>query len=238
MQNKYEIKVRLRTSDFDTCGNIKPSSVLDLFQEAAGAHAVELGCGFDDLVKKELLWVVTKVKYKVLKDVPMHCSVTVCTWPSKPSRVAFEREYKILDENGDTLIIGTSQWTIMHKEKRTLVLVNDIYPLSDFCEDKNFDEKLAKVPDFETADFEREILPVYSELDRNGHVNNIRYADYVLNCIEPKDKKICDFQIDFHREIKKDVPVLVSAKQNDSVYLAKGTSNDGEKMFSAFIGVK
>ena len=168
----------------------------------------------------------------------MHSSVTVCTWPKQPSRVAFEREYKILDENGQTLVIGTSQWTVMHKEKRTLVLVNDIYPLTEFCEDKNFEEKLTKVPDFEGADFENKILPAYCELDRNGHVNNIRYADYVLNTVQPQGKKICDFQIDFHREIKKDMPVLVSAKQNEDTFLAKGTSQDGEKMFSAFMRVK
>lgn len=238
MKNKYEAQIRLRTSDFDTCGNIKPSSVLDLFQEVAGSHADKLGCGFDDLVKKDLLWVVTKVKYKVLRDVPMHSTVTVCTWPSKPSRVAFEREYKILDENGQTLIIGTSQWTVMHKEKRTLVLVNDIYPLTEFCEDKNFEQKLSKVPDFEGADYEKTIYPAYCELDRNGHVNNIRYADYVLNTIDLGAKKISDFQIDFHREIKKDMPVLVSAAKNEDTLLAKGTSEEGEKMFSSFMRLK
>jgi len=238
MQNKYSTKIRLRTSDFDTYGKIKPSSVLDLFQEAAGAHANLLGSGFDDLVKRDLLWVVTKIKYEVLKNVPMHSEVVVTTWPKEPSRVTFEREYLIQDENGEILIKASSQWAIMHKQKRTIVLVNDIYNLDEFCQDKNFDEKFTKVADFSDAKLQKEICPAFCELDRNGHVNNIRYADYVLNTANLNGREIKAFQIDYHREIKLNMPITVFAKDSEKEILAKGISCENEKMFSCRILLK
>ncbi|MBE6788599.1 MAG: hypothetical protein E7539_02935 [Ruminococcaceae bacterium] len=238
MQNKYSTKIRLRTSDFDTYGKIKPSSVLDLFQEAAGAHANLLGSGFDDLIKRDLLWVVTKIKYEVLMPVPIHSEVVVTTWPKEPSRVTFEREYLVQDENGQTLIKASSQWAIMHKEKRTIVLVNDIYNLNEFCQDKNFEERFTKVPDFEGADSQKTVCPSFCELDRNGHVNNIRYADYVLNTIDLSAREITAFQIDYHREVKRDMPVVVSANDSGEEILAKGISKAGEKMFSCRILLK
>ena len=44
----------LRANDFDTYGRIKPSAVLDLFQNAAGAHAKAIGVGFDAMLERLL----------------------------------------------------------------------------------------------------------------------------------------------------------------------------------------
>lgn len=48
-------KITLRNSDFDFYGKIKPSSVLDIFQEAATRHAEILGVGFSASIEKNML---------------------------------------------------------------------------------------------------------------------------------------------------------------------------------------
>ena len=60
----YSETFRTRESDFDVNGNIKPSAVLDFFQEIAGTHANLLGLGFDDLIENDLLWAIVKVKFE------------------------------------------------------------------------------------------------------------------------------------------------------------------------------
>ena len=238
MENRYMQKIHLRTSDFDTFGRIKPSAVLDLFQEVAGAHAEELGIGFESLSKNNLLWVITKVKYEVVGKVPMHQSVTVHTWPKEPSRITFEREYLVENEKGEVVIRGSSEWVTMHSEKRCIVPVKDIYPLDSFCEDKNFEGKFTKVPNFESENVKGSVIPQFCDLDRNGHVNNIKYADFVLNTVDLGKKEITFFQADYHREIKKGMPVDILAFCDDNEILAKGISEDGEKMFSCRICLK
>ncbi|MBQ8869126.1 MAG: hypothetical protein IJ027_05350 [Oscillospiraceae bacterium] len=238
MKNRYNFTLRLRASDFDCNRQIKPSAILDLFQEAAGAHAKELGIGFEDIIEKGLLWVITKEKFEVLKQPKMHSEVVVHTWPLEPSRVTFQREYLIESTEGEPLVKGTSEWVIVSAEKRRIVPVKDLYPLDSYVEDRMFEGKFTKATDFEAADFESRVTPAFCDLDMNCHVNNIKYADYVLNAIDLKGSKITFFQLDFHKEVKKDDEIcLLIAEQGEQI-LAKGLNAVGEKMFCCEIKVK
>ncbi len=227
----------LRTSDFDCYGQIKPSSVLDLFQEVAGAHANELGIGFEALFKKNLLWVLVKVKFEIEKEIKEHQRVVVKTWPLPAGRVTLQREYLIEDLNGSLLVRGSSEWVTIDSIKRRIVTPSNVYPLEEYCEEHMFQGKFVKVSDFTVENSACEIIPAFCDLDRNGHVNNIRYADYVLNALEMQKHAIRNFQIDFHREIQKGNRVSLFLLQNEEVVLAKGIGESGEKMFSCAIGL-
>ena len=231
MNNKYSFKMRLRASDFDCNRQIKPSAILDLFQEAAGAHAKELGIGFEDLIERGLLWVITKEKFEVLKSPQMHSEVVVHTWPIEPSRVTFEREYLIESVDGEVLVKGTSEWVIVSAEKRKIVHVKDLYPLESYVADKMFEGKFVKVLDFTDANIENKVTPSFCDLDMNRHVNNIKYADYVLNTIDLKGRSITFFQLDFHKEVKKDDEICLLVADGGEQILAKGLNSAGEKMF-------
>lgn len=235
MNKIYSREFALRTSDFDCRMQIKPSAVLDLFQEVAGAHANELGIGFDELLKKQLLWALVKVKFEIVNQIKMHQSVIVKTWPLPAGRITLQREYIIETLDGTPLVFGSSEWVTMHSEKRRIVPSTDIYPLQEFCEDKMFEGKFVKVPDF-TVDFpSTELFPTFCDLDMNGHVNNIRYADYVLNALNLSDESIKAFQLDFHREVQKDTKLSIFLGKNVEQVLAKGVNDRGEKMFSCGI---
>lgn len=238
MQNRYENTFRLRTLDFDCNAQLKPSAILDLFQEVAGAHAEKLGIGFEKLVEKKLLWVITKVKFELLETPPMHSNVIVHTWPLEPVRVAFQREYLIESENGKPLVKGTSEWVLMHSEKRRIVAVKELYPFEEFCSEKIFESKLVKVPDFEEAESQSIVIPAFCDLDINGHVNNTKYADYVLNNVDLNQMRIHQFQIDYHREVQMGTQLLLSVKKDGKAVFAKGNSETGEKMFSCHILLK
>lgn len=237
MNKSYSQEFHLRTSDFDCRGQIKPSAVLDLFQEVAGAHAMELGVGFDDLLKKELIWVIVKVKFRIENDIKEHQKVIVKTWPLPAGRVTLQREYLIEDESGNVLVKGTSEWVTVHSEKRRIVPPTNVYPLEEYCEDRNFEGKLIKVSDFTEHKAVFGVEPQFCDLDRNGHVNNIRYADYVLNALSPSECKIREFQIDFHREIMSGMKISVLLSQDENSVLAKGLNESGEKMFSCAINL-
>ena len=235
MNKIYSQEFALRTSDFDCRMQIKPSAVLDLFQEVAGAHANELGIGFDDLLKKQLLWVLVKVKFEIVNPIKMHQSVIVKTWPLPAGRVTLQREYLIEDSEGKTLVRGSSEWVTMHSEKRRIVPSTDIYPLQEFCEDKMFEGKFVKVSDFTVNSPSAEVVPAFCDLDMNGHVNNIKYADYVLNTLNLSDESVKAFQLDFHREVQKNTKLSIFLEKNSEQILAKGVNDRGEKMFSCGI---
>lgn len=233
MQNIFKKSFTLRTSDFDCFRKISPSAVLDLFQVVAGAHADLLGCGFEDLYKKNLLWVLIRTKYEVISEPKMYQTVEVKTWPLAPSRVGFQREYLMEDELGNTLIKGSSDWVIIDSEQRKIVPATDIYPDMEFLAEKSFEQRLKKVPDFEAKTDGITVCPGFSQLDMNGHVNNTKYANYAMDVLNPSEADCLKaFQVDYRHELKKGDEIRLYAEKTDGTVLIKGVNESGEIMFA------
>ena len=232
MQNIYSKSFNLRTSDFDRYRKITPASVLDLFQTVAGGHAASLGCGFESLFARQLLWVLVRTKYQVIRQPQMYQTVTVKTWPLAPSRIGFQREYLMEDGQGNPLIKASSDWVIIHSEQRKIVSVGDIYPDMEYLNQKSFDERLKKLPDFEAVGEGFAVCPAFSQLDMNGHVNNTKYANYAIDALEPNgENEINAFQIDYRHEVQKGDKLNLYTKKEDGFYLVKGVNQSGELTF-------
>lgn len=240
MRRIWEKEYYLRASDFDKYNYIKPSAVLELFQDAAGQHAVELGLGFEDMLERSYLWVLTRVKFKILAQPQSYQRVKIKTWPLEPNRLSYRREYCIENENGEKLIIGSSEWVVIHSEKRRFLSVPDLYPFTDgFCSDVMFQGRLSKVPNFESLGVPHIVNARFCDLDVNSHVNNTKYANYVLDAINPTG--VCQlesFQIDYRKEVLQGTQLSIfHTKQEDTVF-AKGQNADGDIMFACELKYK
>lgn len=234
MNKVWKKEYYLRASDFDKFNQIKPSAVLDLFQDAAGQHAEELGVGFEAMIKRSYLWVLTKIKFKVLSAPQRYQKVVVKTWPLEPSRLSYRREYSIENEKGEQLIVGSSDWVVIDSGKRRFVSAPDLYPFTDgFCTDMMCEEKLGKVKDFEETDMPYTVNAGFNELDINNHVNNSKYANYVLDAINPeKAEELKEFQIDYKREVLVGTKLNIYYTRQENSVLAKGQNADGDIMFA------
>ena len=118
-ERQWEKDFFLRSSDFDCQERLKPSAVLDLFQDVAGEHADRLGIGFQNMLKRELMWVVARVKFELALEARPYQKVRVRTWPLPPRRAGFLRNYAIYNEAGDTLARGSSEWALMQRSARS-----------------------------------------------------------------------------------------------------------------------
>ena len=238
MNNRlWQKEYYLRASDFDKYSRIKLSSVLDLFQDAAGQHAETLGVGIAAMLVRSYLWVLVRIKLQILSQPERYQKVIVKTWPLAPHRLNYRREYCIENENGEALITGSSEWVIINSEKRRLVSDPNLYPFTDnFYPKINFEERLAKVPDFEATDMPYTITPGFSELDINDHVNNTKYANYVSDAVCPdKDFEVELFQIDFRKEVMHGSKLFIYHKSDGELTLSKGQNEDGETMFACMM---
>ena len=240
MKRLWEKEYYLRASDFDKFNHIKPSAVLDLFQDAAGQHANELGLGFDEMIKRSYLWVLTKVKFKIISQPISYQKVIIKTWPLPPNRLSYRREYSIENEKGERQIVGSSEWVVIHSEKRRFLSVPDLYPFTDgFCEETMFEGKLGKVENFETEETPRIVNAGFSELDVNNHVNNTKYANYVLDAVNPSNTyELETFQIDFRKEVLGGTQLGIYHIWQDNTILSKGQNENGDIMFACELKYK
>lgn len=237
MKRLWEREYILRANDFDKFNHIKPAAVLELFQDAAGQHAEEIGVGFDMMINRSYLWVLTRIKFKILNTPKKYQKVMVKTWPLAPNKLIYRREYSIESESGEQIIAGSSEWVVMHSEKRRLIADPNLYPFTDgFYTEMMFEDKLNKVSNFETNGVPRIINAGFSELDVNNHVNNTKYANYVLDTITPSESDILkEFQIDYRKEVLEGNQIEIYGIKEGNECLAKGLNDNGEIMFACQI---
>ncbi|MBQ2933590.1 MAG: hypothetical protein IJE02_03130 [Clostridia bacterium] len=240
MKKLWQKEYSLRAGDFDKFDRIKPSSILDLFQDAAGQHAEEIGVGFADMMAKNYLWVMTRVKFQIISAPKRYQNVIVKTWPLEPNRLNYRREYCIEDINGNKLVIGSSEWVVLHANERRLLSVPNLYPFTDgFHNEITFIEKAKKVRDFEACNAPYIVNAGFSELDVNDHVNNTKYANYVMDAINPYNDDIIEsFQIDYRKEVMQGVKLNIYYTKEDNTILAKGQNDNNEVMFACKIDFK
>lgn len=241
MNAVFEKEYELRTNDFDYNNRLHPSAILDLFQTAAGDHAVMLGTGYEEMIKKKLIWVMTKVKIKIFGQPERFTSVKVRSWPLPNGRVIFQREYLMIGSNGRVIAAGSSEWVTIHMEKRKITAPGNIYnlPEEDLISDKNFEGKLSRIPSFEAEDGGSAIVPAYTDIDINGHVNNTKYAGFILNAYPlSENESIDEMQIDYHLEIKQGSEIVLYSKNVGDAVLFSGKNKDNQLNFSARITKK
>lgn len=240
MKKLWEKEYFLRASDFDKYDHIKPSAVLDLFQDAAGQHAIEIGVGYDEMIKRSYLWVLTRIKFKVITEPTSYQKVILKTWPLAPNRLSYRREYCIENENRERLILGSSEWVVIDSEKRRFLSVPDLYPFTDgFHKEIMFEGKLGKILDFEAIGTPRTVNVGFCELDINNHVNNTKYANYVLDAINPSKSDALDtFQIDYRKEVLQGTEIAIYHTKQDNIVLTKGQDENGDTMFACKIEYK
>lgn len=236
---KQHIENTVLTAEmFDHRGNLLPAVTLDLFQTMANHHAERLNIGFETMLAKNLLWVVTQVYYQVEKVPQPGQTVTLTTWPLPPTRLGFDREYLICDEAGEVLIRGTSKWMLIDAVKRKPVIDVSVYPLSEYCTTKNFEGRIRRIRDFETTSRIVRLCPNESTIDKNHHVNNAEYAGFVYRAMQDFGGSIRTFQIDFLHEVLCGEPLDVSYTASGNTTLIKGVGEDGTRKFACGIEIQ
>lgn len=226
----------LRASDFDVNSRLLPKAILEIFQDVAGAHAETIGVGFKSLMDKDLIWVVVRTKFVIEKQPKKYTNVSVKTWPMEPKGFFFRREYIVSDQDNTVLIRGSSDWMIVNSKTRTLTSAKDVYPEGqEYKTELALDEKLKKLHDFKGDTTQYKLTPGFCDIDVNGHVNNTRYADFVLNAIAPDNKEIKSFQIDYLKEVLRGEPLKILTGFEENKAVSRGINEQGDKMFNCEI---
>ncbi len=223
-------KFRLTQADFYADDRIRFSSVLDLFQTVASKHSAEIGASLEDMAKQNLAWVIARIKFTVILPLKYNELVTVQTYPHPKGVTGYERDYKVFDENGNLAIIGNSIWVLINKETRKISRPVFDYD-GDFVYEFVYPDKIEHVASIQTPP-SFSYLVTQNDIDKNGHMNNVRYADLVTATFLPEERST--LTVNFIRETKRGETVDMSFLETDIGTLYTGKSN-GEVRFTAKI---
>jgi len=182
MELVYRHDYKIRDIYLDCFGRVKPSALLYFAQEAAGFHCEQLHLDWETLAEKKLFWAVTRTKVQITRLPEPGETITVETWPMPTTRVAYPRSTAAYDSRGNELFRAVSLWVLMNTETRALML-----PGKSGVEVPGIlrGSELSIPGSLAPKGLEREAVCTvgFNLLDRNGHMNNTRYLDWVTDLL-------------------------------------------------------
>lgn len=191
----------------DASWRLKPAAFMDLAQEAAGLHAVHLGFGYDDLIKKNTAWILSRVNVKFI-DTPMwRDDVTLTTWHKGFNRLFFLRDFVMTDKDGKERIKATTSWLVLDLENRTMVRDPHLLEDGTICHDNAVETPADKVRiprDIEPEPVYEHVVG-YSDVDMLGHANNAMYMQWAMDAVDyelASKRPVREFTINFNHELK------------------------------------
>lgn len=168
-------------------GTATVQSLNEYMQEAAGNHAASLGVSIDRLGDEGLAWVLARMRVVPALLPVVHERIQVETWPVGVEGLQFRRDFILRREDGSELARAVSHWVIVSLATRKIVripaFVAEIALDNATTAMEDVRQRLPEVDEvFEAISFRARL----SDVDRNRHVNNVRYMEWVMESV-PED---------------------------------------------------
>ncbi len=221
-------------------GRIKPSAILKQMQDAATVDANMLGADYASMRRDDMIFVITKAKVNYSRVPLMDEELEIRTWNGSIQGVAFNRDF-VFTIGGKEVGRATTRWVLVSYNGRRILRPDSLKAaiLTNTEEDIGIaPDRRIKLPDG-VPTLSTEYMAPLTDMDSNFHVNNSRYADYLVDyCgVNVLKKDIHGFEIHFSSEIKYGESVeLVAANDGGKVYMA-GNKADGRQAFTAFLEI-
>ena len=194
-------------SYFDFKDELKPSSLLDLAQEAATASADELGFGYADLKPEGYGFIIVNSYCEFRRPVMLGERITMQTWPLPPRRVFFERHYRALVGDEEVAAVA-SRWCLVDLQSFSLLLpevMGEAHTRCPYRAEKVVQPPAWKIPHVKDGKEIYRMRVGVSHCDHYLHANNAKYADFFFDCFtmdELRARKIKAFQITYGKQAK------------------------------------
>ena len=198
MEPLYTQEYTITDIAVDRYGRLKTSMILYLAQEVAGHHCNLLSVDYDTLAAKRMFWAVTRHRVQITRLPVRGETIRIETWPMPTTRVAYPRSVIAYDQNGDECFRAISLWVLMDLDKRSMILpgksgISVIGTLRGL----ELDSPAGLVAKQLCNHRNRTVC--YTDLDRNGHMNNTKYLDWINDLLPsqfhenhyPKEMTVC-----------------------------------------------
>lgn len=198
---------------------MRPTAMLDLMQEAAGINATTLGFGYDEMMSSNTAWVLSRINVKFINTPKWREEVNLKTWHKGMSKLFYLRDFILSDKEGNPMILATTSWLIIDMNTRRLVRNSDL-ALNDTAMDAIATpaDKVVVPVDVE-PELVRKHPVTWSEIDTNGHVNNVKYAVWAIDAVKAEDikeKPLKELLINYDAEVMPGDVVKISRVRQET----------------------
>jgi acyl-ACP thioesterase len=177
----------VRFGAVDRSDSMTLNSIFNFFQEAAISHAEKLGVGREAMARTNQVWLLSRMSVQVDRRPTYGETVTVRTWPRGAERLFTRRDYDILGADGQAAVRASSSWIIVDINKRRPMrpqFIVDTMPSNEGLD--ALPAAALSLEENSSLQKCREHPALYTDVDANGHVNNISYIRWIEDAINPE----------------------------------------------------
>ena len=178
MEPIYSQEFQITDNTVDCFGRLRASMLLYFVQEVAGQHFNRISMNYDALAKKGMFWAIIRQKVQISRLPRRGETIRLETWPMPTTRVAYPRSVVAYDEAGNECFRSISIWVLMDLNTRSMILpgksgISVVGTLrgNELAAPNGLVAKELRSSRSRTVSF--------TDLDRNGHMNNTRCMDWI-----------------------------------------------------------
>ena len=186
---KYSKESIVTCYEADANELLRPTAMLDMMQEAANVDATRLGFGFDNMIATNTAWVLSRLHLKVNSYPKWRDAIKLYTWHKGAFKLFYLSDFSLKDAGGNSLIDATTSWLIIDLNTRRLSRNSELADENTCIKEDAISEPADKITIPQGAEFESAGTHkvVWSDIDTNNHVNNVKYVVWALDIVNYED---------------------------------------------------
>ena len=219
--------------DVDPWNHCKPSGLMGILQEAAVAAACELHASRPEMMEKyNLFWMLARMWYRLDRPLKWNETLSIRTWHRGGSGASSYRDFDLFVD-GKPVGEAVSVWVLADADTHRLARMSKIEEFQgtdggELCKNKSLSR--FKLPQEMAAADHRAMH--YSDTDINGHVNNVRYADFICDAIRMdqlgQDFYVSALQVDYLAECMAGETITLFTGEQDGLRYVRGADAAGK----------
>ena len=232
----FDGQYAIDSRDVDPWNHCRPSGVMGILQEAAVAAACQLRASRDEMLNKyNLFWMLARMWYRLDRPLGWNEILSVRTWHRGGSGASCYRDFNLFVD-GKPVGEAVSVWVLADADTHRIARMSRVAEFQrtdggELCKTKMLSR--FRLPAGLMAT-ERRVMH-YSDTDINGHVNNVRYADFICDAIRMdrlgQDQWVSELQVDYLAECRAGEEIILLAGEQDGLWYVRGADGGGKSRF-------
>ena len=240
----FEKNMEVTSHDIDVNCHATPTNIVKYLLETVDSNMRFCGPSYGQLLAEHKSFIVSRTAVEVLRPLKEYEELSVSTWASESRSVTFPRSFLI--KSGEEVVARCLMfWALVNTENGSFIKGSDFsvsgYGTGEVIE-LNIPSRFKMPADIPLKKV-GEHKVVYSDIDRNRHMNNTKYFDMLFGCIPNPDEvwmSSCLMNYTLEAPYGRIVEIYMSdgiAEGDETVYYFK-TQIDDKTNITAKMGVK
>ena len=238
MEGITRVPFSVRATDCDIRSGLRMDALFIQMQEVAEQNAAAYGAGHNALLAKGLFFALASASVRLTRPPRFGEQLIICTWPGVSNRFFYPRYHTLQTADGERIADTASLWVTLSPESRAVV--PPAKAALAFPDTSAIPAPLplpTRMPAFPEDGIEETMrIPMYSDHDLNGHVNNTRYLAWLADTLDDvlKERFIAEVTVSYEKEIRGSAPCRLQLSLAGDDFHFRILSEGGERHFSAF----